>query len=198
MYLVKSPLVPLSDGRKIRAGRAIYAIATGTDVQEKEIVRHIDGNVLNRKWSNLEVVRYSDIEKATPVKQLLAPQLDFLRECFEYHAESGHLVWKARPLHHFKTSAAHKTFNTRRVGTRAGTMQGKHARRQVHMISGDVELHAYTSALVWVLAYGVDAPEGYVIDHMTVIRTMSDWTICVSLRMPEISRIPYVAIRLRE
>lgn len=164
-YLVKSNFVRLSEGRNVVVGRAIHAMMMGADLNDKEIVRHIDGNVLNRKWSNLEIVRFSDIEKSTPVKQLLAPHLDYLRECFAYNPETGHLVWKTRPLHHFKSAAAHKTFNKRRVGTRAGTMQGKHSRRQVHMISGDVELHPYTSVLIWVLTYGEDAPEGYVIDH---------------------------------
>jgi hypothetical protein len=164
-YLVKSPLIPLSDGRKIRTGRAVYAIATGTDVQDREIVRHIDGDVLNRKWSNLQVARYSDIEKATPVKQLLVPHLDFLRECFEYNPETGYLIWKTRPLHHFKNAASHKTFNKRRAGKRAGTMQGKDKRLQVHIISGGLDLHPYTAAIIWAMVHGEDVPEGLVIDH---------------------------------
>jgi hypothetical protein len=164
-YLVKSPIIPLGAGRKIRTARAIYAIATGMDVKDREIVRHIDGDVLNRAWSNLQVCQYSDIEKAAPVRQLLVPHLDFLRECFEYNPENGYLIWKTRPLHHFKNGAAHKTFNKRRAGNRAGTMQGKDKRLQVHMVSGAIELHSYTAAIVWALAYGEDVPEGLVIDH---------------------------------
>lgn len=164
-YLVKSPFISLDDGRKIRTSRAIHAIATGTDVQDKEIVRHIDGNPLNRKWSNLQVSTYRAIEKATPVKQSLVPHLDFLRECFEYIPATGHLVWKTRPVHHFKNEAAHKTFIKRRAGTRAGTRQGRDKRLQVHITSGGMDLHPYTSAIIWALAYGEDAPEGRVIDH---------------------------------
>ncbi|WP_321868633.1 HNH endonuclease [Paraburkholderia tropica] len=163
--LVKSANVTLVDKRKIRAGRAIHAIFTGTDVQDKQIVRHIDGNQKNRVWDNLQVVEYSDIEHAPAVKQSLLPHLDFLRECFAYQPETGHLVWKQRPAHHFKWARSQKTFNKRLAGKRAGTPQGKHKRLQLHITSGSVELHAYTSNVIWALNYGTELPPGCVIDH---------------------------------
>lgn len=165
-YLVKSNFVRLSDGRNIAVGRVIHAIMTGADVNDKEIVRHIDGNLRNRKWSNLQVSTWCAIPKETWVKNALIPHLDFLRECFTYDGETGYLLWRERPATHFKTIAAWRTFNTRRAGKRAGTAQSRDGRLQVHMISGDIELHAYTTSIIWALVYGEEVPQGCVIDHI--------------------------------
>lgn len=50
------------------------------------------------------------------------PSVDFLRECFELseHSPSG-LVWKERPLRHFKTSRGWRVSNTKHAGKSAGT-----------------------------------------------------------------------------
>lgn len=44
------------------------------------------------------------------------PSLKYLQECFDYNPETGDLYWKERPLHHFKSEAGMKTFNTSCVG----------------------------------------------------------------------------------
>lgn len=45
------------------------------------------------------------------------PSVEYLRECFNYDPLTGALTWKARPLHHFKTAPAYRTWNTRWAGT---------------------------------------------------------------------------------
>ncbi|MFM0261563.1 HNH endonuclease [Paraburkholderia sediminicola] len=163
--IVKSAHISLADGRKVRTGRAIYALVTGADIGDGEIIRHVDGDNRNRVWANLQLSRYSDIEREPATKKSLIPHLEFLRECFEYDATTGHLIWKVRPVKHFKREASQKMFNTRLAGKRAGTLQGRDSRLQVHITSGAVKLNAYTSNIVWALAYGKDVPEGLVLDH---------------------------------
>lgn len=40
------------------------------------------------------------------------PTQEFLLECFIYNKVTGSLVWKARPLHHFKNTHGMNTFNS--------------------------------------------------------------------------------------
>jgi hypothetical protein len=44
------------------------------------------------------------------------PPADHLRECLSYDADSGVLVWKVRPLHHFKNAHGMNTFNAKFAG----------------------------------------------------------------------------------
>lgn len=44
---------------------------------------------------------------------------ELLHECFDYH-EDGYLIWKERPLKHFKDSGNQKRFNTPHAGKVAG------------------------------------------------------------------------------
>lgn len=45
-----------------------------------------------------------------------------LHEAFSYDAETGVLEWKARPLEHFASTSAFKTWNKRFAGKEAGTL----------------------------------------------------------------------------
>lgn len=51
------------------------------------------------------------------------PEVDaeYLRECFTYDPESGHLFWKARPARHFSAVRHMRSFNTKFAGKRAYT-----------------------------------------------------------------------------
>jgi hypothetical protein len=164
--LVKSPSIKLPDGRRIRTGRAIFSIVTGMDLAEKEIIRYVDGDRMNRAWRNLERSTYREIERPSSERRSLLPHLDFLRECFEYEADSGHLIWKHRPVEHFKTERGQKIFNSRRAGKRAGTRQGSDGRLQLHITSGATVLHCYAAHVVWTLAHGTEVADGLVIDHI--------------------------------
>lgn len=47
---------------------------------------------------------------------------EFLNNCFSYQPETGVLHWKLRPLEHFKSQQAHKRWNARFAGKRAGSL----------------------------------------------------------------------------
>ncbi|MBH9642358.1 HNH endonuclease signature motif containing protein [Burkholderia vietnamiensis] len=152
--------------RGIQAGRLVYALHTAEDVPEYSVVVHKNKDKYDRRWENLAVMKYSELDKSNhKTKQPLAPHYQFLHECFEYQPETGRLIWRHRPLSHFKSESARKAFNSRRAGKPAGTAQTADGRRIVHMTSGQTELHAYTSLIVWVMHHGTDAPQGMVIDH---------------------------------
>ena len=51
-----------------------------------------------------------------PLKPILTQK--YLQECFDY--VDGKLIWKVRPLEHFKTKRAFSTWNTRFAGKTAG------------------------------------------------------------------------------
>ena len=48
------------------------------------------------------------------------PDQDYLKECFDYLLESGKLLWRVRPSHHFNTIRDMKAFNSRFSGKTAG------------------------------------------------------------------------------
>lgn len=52
------------------------------------------------------------------------PTVEYLKECFEYR-EDGSLVWKHRPLNHFKSNAVGLAFNTTWAGKVAGSKSTK-------------------------------------------------------------------------
>lgn len=47
------------------------------------------------------------------------PSQDYLKECFDYDPETGLLLWKHRPVHHFKNRRGYATWNARYAGTTA-------------------------------------------------------------------------------
>jgi hypothetical protein len=48
------------------------------------------------------------------------PTLEYFHECFEYHPDSGDLVWKARPQSHFPTLKGMRKTNSCCAGKKAG------------------------------------------------------------------------------
>ena len=50
------------------------------------------------------------------------PDQAYLRECFDYDPESGSLLWRERPIHHFRNELGWLAFNGRWNGTSAGTI----------------------------------------------------------------------------
>ncbi len=45
---------------------------------------------------------------------------EYLHECFDYKPETGQLIWKKRPLHHFLSEREWKLVNARQAGKVAG------------------------------------------------------------------------------
>lgn len=50
----------------------------------------------------------------TKTKEL--PSVAYLKECFDYNPESGELVWRVRPLHHFQDEVSSRLTNDRQAG----------------------------------------------------------------------------------
>lgn len=47
--------------------------------------------------------------------------LEYFEECFDYQKDTGHLIWKVRPLTHFKTQYSCNSWNTKYSNTIAGS-----------------------------------------------------------------------------
>ena len=54
----------------------------------------------------------------TKTKEL--PSVAYLKECFDYNPESGELVWRVRPLHHFQDEVSSRLTNDRHAGKTVG------------------------------------------------------------------------------
>lgn len=63
--------------------------------------------------------------------------IEILRECFACDAERGHLIWKRRPVRHFKTEKSQKIWNTTHAGAKAGTVGTDGFNRTSVSIDGD-------------------------------------------------------------
>lgn len=87
------------------------------------------------------------------------PAKEYLHECFLYDAASGHLIWKARPLHHFKNETGMKCVNARMAGLRA--QSSLNGRYYITSINSKFYL---CHRIVWCMHYGY-WPDGD-IDHI--------------------------------
>lgn len=56
------------------------------------------------------------------IKRTALPSVEFLNECFHYDKRTGDLIWKTRPLHHFKSAGTREMMNARCAGKRAGAV----------------------------------------------------------------------------
>jgi len=81
--------------------------------------------------------------------------IEVLRECFDLQ-EDGTLIWKYRPLRHFKTAREQAICNTRLAGKKAGSDTG-HGYLKVQ--------GKYVHRIVYALYHGVD-PGSFLIDHI--------------------------------
>lgn len=79
-------------------------------------------------------------------------------ECFDYDPDTGCLRWRVRPEHHFGTSRARNTWNTRYAGAEAGSANAQ--RVSVKIAGRQYKLHR----IAWLLAYG-GWPDGQ-LDHV--------------------------------
>lgn len=93
---------------------------------------------------------------------------EYLRECFDYDPESGALVWKHRPVSHFKNEAGAVSFNSRFAG-RPVTNVGKNG-----YITMSICDHPYLAhRVIWKLVTGRDPVE--MIDHIDGNRANNRW-----------------------
>ena len=94
----------------------------------------------------------------TNAKEL--PSQEYLKECFDYDEETGNLIWKERPLHHFNTEQGMRVFNSSKVNKFAESIH--HTGYKVTNITNKGQYLVHR--IIWKLLTGKD-PEGQ-IDHI--------------------------------
>lgn len=77
---------------------------------------------------------------------------EYLYECFSVCFETGKLVWKNRPLHHFKDERIQKSFNTRYSGEVCCNPTQKGNKIYHRVCINDTTI--YTHQVVWIMFYG--------------------------------------------
>lgn len=83
-------------------------------------------------------------------KLIEMPPFEYVKECLSYNPQSGELIWKARPLHHFKSERIKRTFTRTFTGKLAGRITS------TGHISVNINGHDYLAhRLCWYLHYGV-------------------------------------------
>ncbi|MDH0519993.1 HNH endonuclease [Achromobacter xylosoxidans] len=88
------------------------------------------------------------------------PHREYLSECFDYFPETGDLAWRKRPLHHFRSDAAMRTFNTRYTGKRV------RAKDSAGYFIVDVNRRTYKAhRVIYALVCG-EISSGLEIDHI--------------------------------
>lgn len=93
---------------------------------------------------------------------------DFLLECFDCNEEEGILIWKERPLHHFKSLKSCNSINSRHSGKLVSTID-----KQGYNIATIDNSKYRVHRLIWKIVYN---EEPNIIDHINGIRT--DNRIC--------------------
>lgn len=91
---------------------------------------------------------------------------EFLDECFVANFETGTLVWKVRPKHHFPTERGWKIANTQCVGRKANLLWWKSKNYQCERVAiGGV--HIPVHHVIWTMFYGEAHDKSiYEIDHI--------------------------------
>jgi hypothetical protein len=83
--------------------------------------------------------------------------VEFLKECFEYDPETGILIWKVRPIHHFLDSKYPKRevarFNSRYAGKPVGTPNRGYIQTRLHY-NGKRYTTVNVHRICWAIATG--------------------------------------------
>lgn len=77
----------------------------------------------------------------------MKPPVAYLRECLRLDKRTGKLFWLNRPLRHFKTRDAWRSFNTRFSGCEAGSLDA-HGYRQLTLTGQVIKGHQAVFALM--------------------------------------------------
>lgn len=105
------------------------------------------------------------------------PPVEYLRECFDYNADTGELRWRQRPIAHFADSRAAAIFNSRCAGKLAGRVDEFGYR--IVKLGRPYRAHR----LIWKLVTGEEPPES--IDHVNGDRDNNRFTKLRSATVPE-------------
>lgn len=60
------------------------------------------------------------------------PSAEYLRECFDYDPDTGVLIWRARPLHHFKNADYQRKWNSSHAGKQPGSPNPRYLNIGLH------------------------------------------------------------------
>ena len=93
---------------------------------------------------------------------------EYVRQILDYDPDTGEFRWKARPVDHFQDERARKIWNTRFVGTIAGS----HNSHGYLMIRIDGRLHM-AHRLAWLYVTN-EWPKDQ-IDHINLVRNDNHW-----------------------
>lgn len=88
------------------------------------------------------------------------PSQEFLRECFDYIFETGQLIWRTRPRHHFTTQRGCSTANSRFANKVAGHYHSRNGYLEIRFDKNLYKGHR----IIYKLLTGED-PEG-MLDHI--------------------------------
>lgn len=149
----KSKVVPDHYTRRI--------LAYGTVSEMRTLERELQLNRKAKCWGRYYNVQVSDYDRKLP-------PIKWLHECFELDADTGILVWKARPLHHFKTANSAKATNGQKAGKEVGFISDLGYRRVSFTWNGK-SLHWYQHRIVWAMYYGYWPTKS--LDHIDGNRT---------------------------
>ena len=92
------------------------------------------------------------------------PSQEYLKECFDYNPETGILMWKQRPQHHYSTDTNFIGSNKRFLNKVAGTLNKNMGYLSVKVQDSNFRVHR----IIWKLVTGNEPL--YEIDHINNIR----------------------------
>jgi len=79
--------------------------------------------------------------------------VEYLNECFDPDFENGRLIWKVRPLHHFKDLKSCKSWNARYSKTVAGNIYTRKSGYQSYQVS--IQDRSYlVHRIIWAMSTG--------------------------------------------
>ncbi len=96
------------------------------------------------------------------------PSQEHLRECFTYDPETGVLMWRNRPAHHFPNEHRRNNINARYAGQVAGSLNPR-GYRIVCVVGSAFLAHR----VIWKLVTGQEPPEH--VDHRDLDPSNNRW-----------------------
>ena len=121
-------------------------LAYGTESEMHKLERKLQLNRKAKCWDRYYNVQVSDYDRELPSSK-------WLHECFELDVDTGTLIWKVRPLHHFKTTRGQKIANTKFAGKEVGSISSE-GYRVVRVTWDGKALECQQHRIVWAMHYG--------------------------------------------
>lgn len=91
---------------------------------------------------------------------------EYLQECFIYDKTTGNLIWKKRPVSHFKTIHAMNWNNRRFVGLQVGNVKTLKRSKTQYLATRVNNIFFAVHRLVWMYHFGIIIDSKMQIDHI--------------------------------